>query len=70
MNDSELYPSSVAREKLGNISTSELKRLVDRGELHRVIPRGFTSRKSFFYKSEIDALAQAWEEFKKFTIVA
>ncbi len=57
----KLYSASEAREKLGGISTSSFKRLVDSGKIRKVVPPGKTQGK--YIREDVDKLAEAMEQF-------
>lgn len=64
----ELYTPKEARERLGGISSQELRRLVKKGLIHTVRPlkRDF----DYYVKEDVDRIAADWEEFnQKYKIV-
>src|SRR5579859_3318498 len=56
-----LYTASQAREKLGGMSTSSFKRLVDSGKIQKVVPPGKTQGQ--YIREDVDKLAEAMEQF-------
>src|SRR6266700_2241517 len=56
-----LYSASEAREKLGGMSTSSFKRLVDSGKIRKVVPPGKSQGK--YIREDVDKLAEAMEQF-------
>jgi L-amino acid N-acyltransferase YncA len=57
----KLYTASEAREKLGGMSSSSFKRLVDAKKIRKVVPPGKTQGK--YIKEDVDKLAEAMEQF-------
>jgi hypothetical protein len=57
----KLYTASEAREKLGGMSSSSFKRLVDSGKIRKVVPPGKTQGK--YIREDVDKLAEAMEQF-------
>jgi hypothetical protein len=57
----KLYTAGEAREKLGGMSSSSFKRLVDSGKIRKVIPPGKTQGK--YIREDVDKLAEAMEQF-------
>ncbi len=58
---SKLYKASEARAKLGGMSTSSFKRLVDSGKIRKVVPPGKTQGE--YVREDVDKLAEAMEQF-------
>jgi hypothetical protein len=57
-----LYTASEAREKLGGIAGESLKRLVETGQIRKIIPPGNKIR-GLYVKEDVDKLAAAMEQF-------
>jgi hypothetical protein len=57
----KLYTASEARKRLGGMSTSSFKRLVDSGKIRKVVPPGKIQGK--YLKEDVDKLAEAMEQF-------
>src|SRR5215469_7218071 len=57
-----LYTASEAREKLGGVAGESLKRLVDNGQIRKVIPPG-NKKRGLYVKEDVDKLAAAMEQF-------
>ncbi|MBA2287310.1 MAG: hypothetical protein H0W02_17705 [Ktedonobacteraceae bacterium] len=57
----KLYTASQARERLGGMSTSSFKRLVDANKIRKVVPPGKTQGQ--YIKEDVDKLAEAMEQF-------
>jgi hypothetical protein len=57
----KLYTAGEARERLGGMSTSSFKRLVDSGKIRKVVPPGKIQGK--YIKEDVDKLAEAMEQF-------
>ena len=57
-----LYSASEARKKLGGIAGESLKRLVDNGQIRKVIPPG-NKKRGLYVKEDVDKLAAAMEQF-------
>lgn len=57
----KLYSASEARARLGGMSTSSFKRLVDSGKIRKVTPPGKVQ--GMYVKEDVDKLAEAMENF-------
>src|SRR6267142_3684049 len=57
----KLYTASEARKRLGDMSTSSFKRLVDSGKIRKVVPPGKIQGK--YIREDVDKLAEAMEQF-------
>lgn len=57
----KLYTSSEAREKLGGMSPTGLKRLVDSGKIRKVTPPGKTQGQ--YLKEDVDKFAESMNKF-------
>jgi hypothetical protein len=57
----KLYTASEARERLGGMSSSSFKRLVDAGKIRKVVPPGKTQGN--YLREDVDKLAEAMEQF-------
>ena len=57
----KLYTASQARERLGGMSSSSFKRLVDAGKIRKVTPPGKVQ--GMYIKEDVDKLAEAMQHF-------
>lgn len=57
----KLYTASEARARLGGISSSSFKRLVDSGKIRKVVPPGKTQ--GSYIREDVDKLAEAMKQF-------
>jgi len=57
----KLYTASEARDRLGGMSSSSFKRLVDSGKIRKVVPPGKTQGR--YIREDVDKLAEAMEQF-------
>ncbi len=59
----ELYTSGQAREKLGGISSSTFKSLVDSGKIRKITPPG--RKQGMYLKEDVDKAAQEIQLFRR-----
>ena len=57
----KLYTASQAREKLGGMSSSSFKRLVDSGKIRKITPPNKVQ--GMYLKEDVDKLAEAMQQF-------